>query len=439
MKQIDRRTFLKNSAFGLSILGLPKTLSNDPKIPFDKSPNFVIIFLDNAGYDYLNRKTCRLVRTPNLNRLATEGVSMKQFYTSAPFTSSSQASLLTGRHTVRNGIVRTLLPTDKVGLPRTEKTLAELLKRKGYKTAFIGRWYLGNSPNYMPEQFGFDYNYVSLNNYETLFNQKLLIKLYTKKVVNFIKISKNNPFFVSLIQTIPYVPFESIKDINNTSKKGFYNELIEEIDSSVGKVLNSLMYLGLINNTLVFFTGNKALSLLNIKDSGIASSLIGGEKTAFNDDLREPFIVRFPRIFPEGVVNNEIGTMMDIFSTCLSSAEIDIPNDRPVDGQNLIPVLQGKSPSKHEFIYYYWKDQLTAIRGGRYKLHFKANSKEWKWEECKPKELYNFETNQTEVCKIPHQKMHIILKLKKEAERFKAEIAHRGENKELISKLLNVS
>jgi len=437
MRQIDRRTFLKNSAIGLSVLGLPKTLSNESKIPFDKSPNFVIIFFDNAGYYDLNQKIRGLISTPNLNRLAAEGISMNQFYTSVPFTSSSQAALLTGRHTIRNGIVRALLPADKAGLPKTEKTLAELLKKKGYKTAFIGRWYLGNCPNYMPEQFGFDYNYVSLNNYETLFNQKSLIKQFTKEVVNFIKISRNNPFFVFLTQTIPYVPFESIKDENNTSKKGLCAELIEEIDSSVGKVLNSLMHAGLKNNTLVLFTGNKALSLSKIKDSDIASSLVGGEKTAFEDNLRAPFIVRFPGIFPEGVVNNEIGTIMDIFSTCLSSAKIYIPNDRPVDGQNLIPVLQGKSPSKHEFIYYYWKDQLTAIRGGKYKLCFKANSKEWKWEGCESKELYNFETNQTEVYKIPHQKLHIILKLTKEAERFKAEIAHLGENKELISKLLN--
>ena len=439
MKQIDRRTFLKNSVLGLSILGLPNTLSSHSKFPYNKSPNFVIIFLDNAGYDDLNRKACRFIRIPNLSRLAAEGVSMNQFYTSLPFTSSSQAALLTGRHTIRNGIVRTLLPTDKVGLPRTEKNLAELLKRKGYKTAFIGRWYLGNCPNYMPQRFGFDYDYVSLKNYETLFNQKSLIKRYTKEVVNFIKISRNNPFFVFLTQTIPYIPFESTKDVNNTSKKGFYNNLIEEIDSNVGKILNSLMHLGLKNNTLVIFTGNKALSLLNMKDSGMTSSLTGGEKTALEDNLRVPFIARFPGIFPGGVVNNEIGTIMDIFSTCLNLAEIDIPNDRPVDGQNLIPVLQGKSNSKHEFIYYYWKDQLTAIRGGKYKLHFKANSKEWKWEGCEPKELYNFETNQMEVCKFTYQKLHIILRLKKEAERFKAEIAHHRENKELVSKLLNAN
>jgi len=436
MKEICRRKFLKSSIYCFAGLGVLKTWSDNWIFPYKKCPNFLIIFLDNAGYSNLNIENHRAISTPNLNVLADEGITMNQFYTSASFTSSSQAALLTGRHSIRNGIVRPLLPSDKVGLSNTEKTLAGLLKEKCYKTAYIGRWCLGKSPYYLPKQYGFDYSYGSIYNCEKSFYQNSHIKQYTAEGVCFIKKSKNNPFFVLLNYTIPYVPLERKKNLNYDSKEEIYCDLIKEIDSGIGEVLNLLKDSKLNSNTFVIFISNKDLFLPKIKYDSVAKSFVGAEKTSFEDNLRIPFIARFPGILPEGIVSNETGTIMDIFTTFLSLTEIDIPKDRPIDGQNLIPVLQGKRSSKHEFIYYYWKDQLIAIRRGKYKLHFKADIKEWRWDGCEPYELYNFETNQIEICNTECQKADLIRELKKEAERFTAGIARRRENQELITKLL---
>ncbi|MBN2011524.1 sulfatase-like hydrolase/transferase [candidate division KSB1 bacterium] len=453
MKNLNRRTFLKHSSLGLLGVSLMGCASKQ-----QQSPNFVIIFIDDMGYGDTSRTGHPTISTPNLDRLADQGVTMTQFYSVAAVCSPSRAALLTGRYQIRNGVTKVLFPYHDVGLPKTEKTLASLLKQKSYATACIGKWHLGHHPEFLPTSHGFDYYYgipysndmdvkewggipTPLMRNETIIeqpcDQTTITKRYTQESKKFIQEHKDKPFFLYLAHTMPHFPLFRSEKFVDISRRGLYGDVISELDWSVGQIMDCLKQQGLEKNTLLIFTSDNGPWTMKGVQGGSSGLLRGGKASTFEGGVREPFIARFPGKLPAGSINMEVATTMDLFTTCLTLAGVPVPDDRPIDGNDLMPVWRNEQSSKSDPVYFYWDDKLAAMRSGKYKLHFRKHIGNWVWVDCDPLELYDLEIDPSEKYEISAQFPEIVSRLTEQAEKFKKEIAERGENKELIEKLEN--
>ena len=387
------------SIFGavLAFLGLVPPLSAKP-------PNFVVILADDLGYGDLGVYGHPSIRTPNIDRMAAEGVRLTEFYAAAPTCTPSRAALLTGRYPKRSGMVRVIIPKEKWGLPSSEITLAGALKKAGYTTGVIGKWHLGGRKPYRPRKRGFDSFFgVLYSNDMTLLpllkwprfallrddqpvespaKVKNLTQRYTGEAVRFIEENKERPFFLFLSHTMPHVPARPSDEFRGRSRFGRYGDVVEELDASTGEVLRALKENGLDEQTMVVFTSDNGPFLGGVRREksekpnkrgqarGSAGDLRGAKGTTWEGGLRVPFVARWPGTIPAGGVRGGIATMMDLFPTFLKQAGAPLPADRVIDGRDLLPYLKGDEEAPHDDFYYYFRSRLFAVRSGDWKLHF---------------------------------------------------------------------
>ncbi|MEZ4896586.1 MAG: sulfatase [Saprospiraceae bacterium] len=379
------------------------------KTPF----NFVILFADDMGYGDLGVYGHPTIRTPRLDKMASEGQKWTNFYVGASVCTPSRAALLTGRLPVRNGMTsrinRVLFPDSKNGLPAEEVTLAEQLKKAGYATACVGKWHLGSKEQYLPTNNGFDYYYgipysndmdnvadmeaiggylkfwtseerrdihsfnvPLMRNTEVIerpANQHTITKRYTDETIKFINEHQNNPFFVYLAYNLPHVPLFASEKFEGTSPRGLYGDVVEEIDYHVGRVLDTLQAMGLAENTIVVFTSDNGPWLIMNQEGGSAGLLRNGKGSTWEGGMREPCIFWSPGNIPPGIVTG-IGTTMDLYTTFSTLAGVPVPDDRVVDGIDLSETLFRNAPSPRNEMFYYRGDWLYAVRVGDYKAHF---------------------------------------------------------------------
>ncbi len=468
MKRITRRDFLSNmslASIGAAALPMLNTGCASPETPVEKpsekKPNFVILFADDMGYGDWNRGGHPTIKTPNLNRMADEGIQLTQFYSGNPVCSPSRSALLTGRNCIRTGVIQVFFPGNGTGMSTDEITLAEALKPLGYATACIGKWHLGSTYEYRPLRQGFDYYYGILysndmynpdiwrndERIEHPTDQTTLTKRYTEEAIRFIEQSKDQPFFLYFPYTMPHIPLYASEKFLKTSRRGLYGDVIEEIDWSVGQILGTLKRQGLDNDTLVFFTSDNGPWMWdNVGlEGGTAASLRGAKGDTWEGGMREPTIAWWLGHLPEGQVNMSVGSVLDFFPTCVELAGGRIPDDRPYDGINLMPVLEGKE-SPERTIYYYRGEHLRAVRKGKWKLHFSY----WKhpanvysfdnggpdfakgWIIPKTPLLFDLEGDPSERFDVAQENPDIVADLTATAQRYTQEIEKNGENKELI-------
>lgn len=363
-----------------------------------RPPNFVLIFADDLGYGDLGCYGSKNP-TPNLDRMAREGVRFTQFYVPQAVCSASRAALLTGCYPNRVSIQGALPPRSKVALHHNEITIAELLKTRGYKTAIYGKWHLGDNPNYLPSTQGFDdyfglpysndmwpfhpsgaqrTNYPLLplikgtNVFELMPDQTQLTTLYTKHAVDFIRANKDRPFFLYVPHSMPHVPLHISKKHRGKSGQGTYGDTIMEIDWSVGEILKALKKHKLEENTLVVFTSDNGPWLTYGNHAGSAGRLREGKATVFEGGVREPCIMRWPGKIPAGRLCNDLAVSFDLYATFAKLAGAALPKDRLVDSKDIWPLIADLPNAKtpHDVFYYYWAQHLQAIRSGKWKLHF---------------------------------------------------------------------
>ncbi len=373
-------------------------------------PNIVILFADDLGYGDLGCYGHPSIKTPHLDRMAAEGMRFTDFYVAACVCTPSRAALLTGRLPVRNGMAgsagrHVIYPTSTNGLPMEEITIPEALKTKGYVTACIGKWHLGHEPAYLPNAQGFDYffglkfsndmepngklpkgaNTADLNpdpNWwkvsllqngkviEQPTDQSTLTKRYTAEAIKFIRNNKKKPFFLYLPHTFPHVPLFASKDFRGKSTRGIYGDTVEELDWSVGQILETLKKEKLDNNTLVVFTSDNGPWLVKDLAGGSAGLLRGGKGSTWEGGMRVPGIAWWPGKIKAGSVCQEMAGTMDLFNTSLTLAGIPVPKDRDIDGVDLSPILFGKGRGLRDEHFFYYGDELYAIRKGHFKAHF---------------------------------------------------------------------
>lgn len=391
---MTRRSFLTAVGASFAAYGMQRPAAAAPRSPGDR-PNFVIIFTDDQGYRDVGCFGAEGFETPNLDRMAAEGVRFTDFYSAAPSCSPSRAALITGCYPTRAGLPNVLGPSSKIGINDSETTLAEVLKTRGYATACFGKWHLGDHPKFLPVHHGFD-EYFGLpysndmwprhptsDRYPPLpliegdqiiqYNpdQRMLTTWYTEHAVDFIRKHKEEPFLVYLPHSMPHVPLHVSEKFAGKSKQGMYGDVIMEIDWSVGQILSTLCELGLEENTLVLFTADNGPWLSYGDHAGCALPLREGKGTTFDGGQREPFIAWWPGQIPPGNVCREMAAMFDLLPTLAGLADAELDTTRKIDGKDIWPLLSGVSDAKtpHEAFFYHRSGRLEAVRSGKWKLH----------------------------------------------------------------------
>lgn len=375
-----------------------------------RPPNIVVIYADDLGYGDLGCFGHPTIRTPNLDRMAKEGLRWTQFYSAACVCTPSRAALMTGRYPIRNGMCsdrrRVLFPNSGGGVPASEVTLAEALKARGYATGCFGKWHLGHLPQFLPTSNGFDYYFgipysndmdrvndaprgraafrdpkVRYWNVPLMRNKKIIerpavqttiTRRYTEEAIKFIEANKAKPFFVYLPHNLPHVPLFRSKKFENVSSRGLFGDVVEEVDWSVGQVLAALKRLKLDSHTIVWFSSDNGPWLIFGDHGGSAGLLREGKGSTWEGGMREPTICWWPGRIKPGQVTQELGSTMDIYATSINLAGGDVPKDRIVDGVDLRPVLFGTGKSPRETMFYYRGRRLFAVRKGWYKAHFQT-------------------------------------------------------------------
>jgi arylsulfatase A-like enzyme len=374
------------------LLALPAAAAEPIKA--DRPPNFVFVYADDAGWADLGCYGNKTIRTPNLDRMAQEGVRCTDFYVAQAVCSASRTSLLTGCYPNRLGILGALNPSSKVGISDDEQTLAQVLKPRGYATAVYGKWHLGYQPKFLPTRHGFD-DYYGLpysndmwpknpnakfpdlpliegeKTVEANPDQTKLTTAYTEHAVKFIEKHKDEPFFLYVPHTMPHVPLAASDKFKGKSKQGLYGDVIEEIDWSVGEILAALAKNGLDEKTLVMFSSDNGPWLSYGDHAGSADGLREGKMTTFEGGVREPFVARWPGKIPPKSVCREPMMTIDVLPTLAKLAGAELPKHK-IDGLDAWPLLAGEPNAKspHEAFYFYWDRGLQAVRSGKWKLHF---------------------------------------------------------------------
>jgi arylsulfatase A len=356
----------------------------------ETSPNIIIILCDDLGVGDLESTA---ISQPNLRRMADEGTSLTNFYATASVCSPSRAGLLTGRYPVRTLISTPLLSThnplnpvmdvlgrysyNERGIPTDEVLLSEVLQHSGYRTGLVGKWHLGGTAGYLPNDRGFDSFYgAKWSNDDTPYaiyrdrqveipapaDQDNLTHNFTVEALNFIQANQDRPFFLYLAHAMPHFPVHASAAFQNTSEAGRYGDAVQEIDWSVGQILDSLKQLGLDNKTLVVFTSDNGPWM-----EGNPGYLRGRKLEWFEGGFRVPFIARWPGVIPGGMTNSGMSMNFDLFPTCLSLAGAALPQDRIIDGKDILFFLKGESPSPHDTFYYYDTRTVVAVRNQHWK------------------------------------------------------------------------
>lgn len=342
-----------------------------------RTPNIVIIYADDMGYGDLHVYGSDL-STPNIDKLAGEGIRFTNWTSANPVCSPSRASLLTGRYPTRVGVPRVLNPGDKDGLNRDEQTLADLLKARGYKTQCVGKWHLGVTPEYLPTRRGFDH-YLGipysndmtpsvLMRDEQIIEQPVqletLTQRYTDEATKFIHASAGGPFFLYFPHTFPHIPLAASAKFRGKSPHGIYGDVLSELDWSVGEVMNALRTAGVANNTLVLFSSDNGPWY-----QGSPGKLRGRKGETWEGGVREPFIAWMPGRIPKGRVSNAVASMLDVTPTiahlCGSTG-----STKPADGHDVWQLFTGAIDHVDRDPLLYFDDvHLQCARWNQWKLH----------------------------------------------------------------------
>lgn len=365
----------------------------------ERLPNFVIVYADDLGYGDLGCYGAKGYATPNLDRMAAEGIRFSSFYVAQGVCSASRAALLTGCYPNRVGILGALGPASKTGIHTDEMLISEVLKQRGYATAIYGKWHLGHHEKFLPLQHGFD-DYFGLPYSNDMWpfhpsdrsfpdlpmitgnrvtdsqvipeEQTQLTTWYTEHAVKFIESHRDQPFFLYLPHSMPHVPLFVSDKYRGKTQRGLFGDVISEVDWSVGQVLGTLKRLGLDENTLVIFTSDNGPWLSYGNHAGSAGPLREGKGTAWEGGVREPCVMRWPGKIKAGAECHELAATIDLLPTLAKLAGASLP-PRKIDGLDISPlVISGESGAKtpHEAYYFYWGRALHAVRSGPWKLHF---------------------------------------------------------------------
>ena len=375
--------------------------------PIANTPNVIIILMDDMGYGDIGVTGALNYQTPHIDKLANEGMRFTDFLVGQPVCTASRAALLTGCYPNRIGLYGAIAPHSPIGLNPDEFNMARMFKSKGYKTAIIGKWHLGDAHNLLPLQQGFDqyfglpysndmwllgtdrkihpvdpingkYKDLPLPLMEgndtvqimkSLKDQEQLTTLYTERAVKYIEHSDGSPFFLYLAHSMTHVPLGVSDKFKGKSKQGLFGDVMMEVDWSIGEIMNALKRKGLDKNTLVIFTSDNGPWVKFGNHSGSSGGFREGKMTVYEGGSRVPCIMRWKGTIPDGVICNQLTSTIDLFPTLANIIRAKLPEHK-IDGVDVISLWRGDmsaSPRKY-FYYFYNKNDLRAVRRDNWKL-----------------------------------------------------------------------
>jgi arylsulfatase A-like enzyme len=451
----------------------------NPPASAQTKPNIILILTDDQGYADIGKFGAEGFKTPNLDRMANEGAVFRNFHVAQPVCSASRTAFLTGCYPNRLGIHGALGPHTKVGISSDEVTLAQLLKGQGYATAIYGKWHLGDSPQFMPLRHGFD-EYFGLpmsNDYwpdhpdlitnmsaetaaikreypnlpiydgEKIFRPEMTIAdlnhlttWYTEHAVSFIERNKSRPFFLYVAHNMPHVPLGVSEKFRGKTKRGLYGDVIEEIDWSVGQILDALKRNGLDKNTFVIFTSDNGPWLCYGNHAGSAKPLREGKGTNWEGGTREPCVMRWPGRIPAGADTWDMLMSIDLFPTIARLVGADLPS-RKIDGLDVWPIISRQPGARNPhsaYWFYYEVNELQAVTSsdGRWKLQMphtyqtlagKPAGKDglsvpYSHRKITKEELYDLANDIGESTDVSSEHPEIVKQLEAEAEKARADL-----------------
>lgn len=372
-----------------------------------KTPNIILILMDDMGYGDLSCYGALDIHTPNIDRLGSEGIRFTNFLTPQAVCSASRAAILTGCYPNRIGITGALLPGSQIGLNTKEVTIAELLKQKNYATGIFGKWHLGDAQEFLPLNHGFDEylgipysndmwpldydgmpakhgtkknrfaplplikNRIRIDTISALEDQSTLTSKFSDEAIHFIRRNKTKPFFLYIPHPMPHVPISASSAFRGKSKQGLYGDVIQEVDYHIGKIIDVLKKEGLEDNTIIIFTSDNGPWLNFGNHAGSAGGLREGKGTSFEGGQRVPCIIRWKGKIPSGLVANQLTSSIDIFPTIANLTDTSIPTHK-IDGIDFGDILKGNMQFSHRknLLYYYQQNSLEAVRIDNWKLVF---------------------------------------------------------------------
>ncbi|MGJ8653761.1 MAG: sulfatase family protein [Opitutaceae bacterium] len=445
---------LKNALIAIS-LSLASLLSAADK------PNIIVFLTDDQGYNDVGVYGSNVVKTPNFDRMAAEGMRFTSAYVGSPVCGPSRSALMTGSYPIRIGEPRNRKALHTI--PHTkELMIPEVLKPAGYTSAILGKWHAGEAKTQGdPNSQGFDYFFGTpkfngpkkmiedstfraflMRNNEVVvegIEQEEMDQLttwYTEEAIQFITENKEHPFFLYLAHNMPHVPLGVSDKFRGKSAGGLYGDVIEELDWSMGEILKTLKDLELDEKTLIIFVSDNGPWIEEeIGDhGGSADPLRGAKMKSWEGGPRVPFIARWPGKIPAGITSDAIVTTMDLLPTFAGLAGETLPADLTIDGRDLMPLLSGETQeSPHEYYYYYCYTDLQAIRDARWKLVLpRSETPQWmNWwarhiHAVDTLELYDMNNDIGETTNIAAQHPEIVERLMKQVEQAKAELGSAG-------------
>ena len=433
------------------LLILSLALACESPVRAAEKPNIVVIFVDDLGYADIGPFGATKQKTPHLDRMACEGMKLTSFY-AAPVCSVSRAQLLTGCYGARVSVPGVFFPAGPQGLHPNEVTVAERLKTLGYATQCVGKWHLGDQPEFLPTKQGFDHYFgIPYSNdmqrkskqtgervvpllrddkvLELLTDEKqsAVVERYTQEAVGFIRTNKDKPFFLYLPHTAVHTPIHAGEKFRGKSANGRFGDWVEEVDWSVGQVLDKLRELKLSERTLVVFTSDNGPWLIKGADGGSAKPLRAGKGTTWEGGVRVPTIVSWPGTITPKTSSDAVAGAIDLLPTFVALAGGTVPAEPVIDGRDLSPVLLGKSKeSPREAHYYFSGYNLQAIRQGPWKLALvpqpDATGGKAAADTGTNPRLYNLDSDIGEITNVAEKNPAVVEKLKKLADAMSAEI-----------------
>jgi arylsulfatase A-like enzyme len=360
-------------------------------------PNVVLIMTDDMGYGDVGSYGSADIRTPNIDSLARDGVKLTDFYANGVVCSPTRAALMTGRYQHRYGLESALPNAGEQGLTATGRSLPQLLKNNGYRTALVGKWHLGYRPEHSPGSHGFDeffgfkagytdyYEHTSGNGQPDLWENDVPVErdgymtdLITERAVSFIERNAESPFFIDVAYNAPHWPYQTPDTptvarnnaahlqphTDDTSTRADYVAMLERVDQGVGDILAALDRLGLTDNTIVIFTNDNGGEWLS--DNG---PLFHRKTTVWEGGIRVPALIRWPGRIPPGRVSDQVGMTMDLTASILAATRTPAPDRVALEGIDLFPILEGDRPEVERTLF--WR---TAGVGGQ----LASRSGDWK-------------------------------------------------------------
>ncbi|HAV13133.1 MAG TPA: arylsulfatase [Opitutae bacterium] len=428
--KIQSKTIRTPLLFGLSLISL---LGASAHAAEPQQPNIIIILNDDQGYQDLGCYGSPDIKTPNVDRLASEGIRFTDFYVASNVCSASRAALLTGSYPSRIGVPGVFFPNrGRQGMSPDCLTIAEVLKTAGYATKAVGKWHLGEQIEFLPINQGFDsyygipysndmfptkqmkyaddclwregFSYASVKEsfepgngkiwrgnpmrlrdkvplmrddtcIEFPTDQTTITRRYADESIEFVteSVEAKQPFFLYLANSMPHTPLFASEAFKGKSEGGLYGDVIEEIDFNTGRILEHLQQLGIAENTIVVFTSDNGPWLVKGKHGGSALPLFEGKMTSFEGGQRVPAIVRWPGHIPAGITCSELATSMDLLPTLAEVAGAKLPEGHVIDGKNILNLLTNETGAKTPYDYFFLSH--LAVRSGDWKYHEKESFK----------------------------------------------------------------